>query len=377
MTTKKNSYYGSFDDEVNPEIMRKITIPKPSDVMDVLNREVVGQERAKKILSVAICNHFKRVVAGMGDKDDEFSDVTIEKSNVLILGDSGTGKTHMIKTIAKELNLPCYIADATKLTESGYVGDDVETILTGLLIEADYDLNRAQMGIVCIDEIDKLSKKGASVSITRDVSGEGVQQGLLKIVEGSVVGVPPFGGRKHPEQRLIYVDTSNILFIGMGAFDGIENIISSRLNVKTIGFNTSSSEESDDGRSIISHVNHDDLIQYGLIPELSGRFPVIANTEALTVGDLERILTEPKNSLVKQYKKLMNVDGVKLVMTDDAIHAIASHAASQKTGARSLRRIMEEILMDVMFNPSCANGKEFVVDGEMVRKTVGNIGKVA
>lgn len=358
------------EEDINPELVKKITVPKPSDVMEVLNREVIGQEKAKKTLSVAICNHFKRVVAEMGSgADDELSDVKIEKSNVMILGESGTGKTHMIKTIAKELNLPCYIADATKLTESGYVGDDVETILTGLLIEADYDLNLAQMGIVCIDEIDKLSKKGANMSLTRDVGGEGVQQGLLKIVEGSVIGVPPFGGRKHPEQRLIYVDTTNILFIGMGAFDGIENIISTRMNVNTIGFNTREREtDCTEEKSVLSNVNHDDLIQYGVIPELCGRFPVIANTEPLEVRDLERILTEPKNSLLKQYRKLMRVDGINLIVTDEAITEIATYAASEKTGARSLRGAMEEVLMDVMFNPSLCEGNDFVVDAELVKK---------
>lgn len=358
------------EEDINPELVRKITVPKPSDVMEVLNREVIGQEKAKKTLSVAICNHFKRVVAEMGSgADDELSDVKIEKSNVMILGESGTGKTHMIKTIAKELNLPCYIADATKLTESGYVGDDVETILTGLLIEADYDLNLAQMGIVCIDEIDKLSKKGANMSLTRDVGGEGVQQGLLKIVEGSVIGVPPFGGRKHPEQRLIYVDTTNILFIGMGAFDGIENIISTRMNVNTIGFNTREREtDCTEEKSVLSNVNHDDLIQYGVIPELCGRFPVIANTEPLEVRDLERILTEPKNSILKQYRKLMRVDGINLIVTDEAITEIATYAASEKTGARSLRGAMEEVLMDVMFNPSLCEGNDFVVDAELVKK---------
>lgn len=364
-----NNYYSGFDmNGVEPGFMSRIQTPSPAELMATLNKEVVGQDKAKKVLSIAIANHFKRVMAEKYNActDKSLKKVRIEKSNVLILGDSGTGKTHMIKTIAKTLNMPCYIGDATKLTESGYVGDDVETILTGLLIDAKYDVGRAETGIVCIDEIDKLSKRNAGASITRDVGGEGVQQSLLKIVEGSVIGVPPNGGRKHPEQQLIQVDTSHILFIGMGAFDGIENVISSRLNFKTIGFNTTTSESADDGRSVISHVNHDDLIQYGMIPELAGRFPVLANTESLTVDDLCRILTEPQSSLVNQYKKLLSIDGIKLVVEDDAVKAIAEHAASKRTGARSLRGVMEEVLMDVMFNPSIAENGMYVVSEKMV-----------
>lgn len=365
-------------DEIVPEVAKNVLIPKPTDIMNILNKEVVGQEKAKKTLSIAISNHFKRVMADRygAITDESLKDVRIEKSNVLILGDSGTGKTHMIKTIARHLNLPCYIADATKLTESGYVGDDVETILTGLLIDANYDLMQAEMGIVCIDEIDKLSKKGANMSLTRDVGGEGVQQGLLKIVEGSVVGVPPYGGRKHPEQKLIQVDTSHILFIGMGAFDGIENIISSRMNMKKIGFNTASSSIDNSG-SLISHVNHDDLIQYGIIPELAGRFPVVAHTESLGVEDLARILTEPQNSLVNQYKKLLRVDGINLVVEKDAVMEIASFAVSQKTGARCLRGVMEELLMETMFNSSGMNGKDLVIDKKFVTDCIGTIGNVA
>lgn len=349
--------------QIDPEVARRLQITKPKHILEILNDNVIGQDEAKKVLAVAIYNHLKRII--MNTYDNSKSDVTVEKSNILLLGNSGTGKTHMIKTIAKHLDIPCYIADATKLTESGYVGEDVENILTGLLIESNYDLQKAQRGIVCIDEIDKIAKKGANMSLTRDVGGEGVQQGLLKIVEGSVVGVPPMGGRKHPEQKLIYVDTTNILFIGMGAFSGIEDIISSRMDHKTIGFNSFDRNNDNEG-SLISNVNQDDLRQFGLIPELIGRFPIITHTEKLEIEDIVRILTEPKNSIVKQYQKLLSYDCSGLEFTEDALRSIASLAYETNTGARALRSIMERLLVDIMYDCTLTDSGKIVVDGRFV-----------
>lgn len=332
---------------------KQVAFPRPKQIHQHLNENVIGQEKAKKTLSVAIYNHYKRVISNMMGvcNGDEYEGVHIDKSNLLILGSSGTGKTFMIKQIAKYMGLPCYIADSTKLTESGYVGDDVESILVGLLQEADYNVDVAQMGIVVLDEIDKIGRKGDNPSITRDVGGEGVQQGLLKIVEGGVIGVPPKGGRKHPEQPLVYIDTTNILFIGMGAFDGIENIINKRLNKKRIGFEQSYvNTEKDDNP--LDNVMSTDLKTFGLIPELIGRFPIITHTNKLSVDDLIRIITEPKQSIFKQYQKLLALDNIKLVIDDDAIRAIAEIAHGLKIGARGLRSIMEDVLNDVMFEYS-------------------------
>lgn len=338
----------------NENKMHSVAIPSPKQIYDYLNQYVIGQNEAKKALSVAVYNHYKRFlinVYGASNSNDrpDLEDVFIDKSNLLLLGPTGSGKTFMIKTIAKYLGIPCYIADATKITESGYVGDDVESILSGLLRECDYNIEAAQCGIVCIDEIDKISRKGENVSITRDVSGEGVQQSLLKIVEGCKIGVPPQGGRKHPEQSVIEIDTTNILFIGMGAFDGIERKIEKRLNTNSIGFNSKIKEKNCNKNNILSNVTTSDLRSFGLIPELIGRFPIIAYTNPLTEQDLVSILKEPKNAIIKQYQKMMAIDGIELNFKNDALLEIAKIASETKTGARGLRSIIEKVLTDIMF----------------------------
>jgi ATP-dependent Clp protease ATP-binding subunit ClpX len=369
------------NDEMNENEMQAITIPTPKQLYDILDKYVISQDEAKKVLSVAVYNHYKRFLINIyganinGDSANEFENVTIDKANVLLCGNSGTGKTFMIKTLAKFLGIPCYIADSTKLTESGYVGDDVETILTGLLHEADGNVMRAQSGICILDEIDKLSRRGENASLTRDVGAEGVQQGLLKIVEGTKVGVPPNGGRKHPEQQLIDMDTTNILFIGIGAFDGLDKIVERRINTSSIGFNSVRKAVNDDEKNInlLNKVRQEDLKKFGLIPELIGRFPIITHTNPLSEDDLVRILTETQNSIIKQYQKMLYMDGVNLSFTDGALKLVAKVANSTKTGARGLRSILENVLTNVMFDyAGNVEVKDIKIDAKYIENSLQN-----
>ena len=360
----ENEYYED-DDEIYTTV-EEDKVPTPAEIKKILDEYVIGQENAKKTLSVAVYNHYKRINNEEKNKNDD--DVEIKKSNILLLGPTGCGKTLLAQTLAKILNVPFAIADATTLTEAGYVGEDVENILLKLIQAADYDIEKAERGIIYIDEIDKISRKSENPSITRDVSGEGVQQALLKIVEGTIASVPPQGGRKHPHQELIQINTENILFICGGAFEGLEKIIDQRTGKKTIGFGVEQKEMAKKSKTeIFKELLPQDLLKFGLIPEFVGRLPIVTTLEELDKNALINILTKPKNALVKQYKKLLAMDDVELEFNDDAIEAIVDKAIERKTGARGLRSIIEEIMRDIMYDiPSNSKIEKCIVTKDTV-----------